>query len=76
MGDNLYVYGGQRSPSLKSKAMRTKTKATIEKYKVGTTHRYYDGNELMESKVKEVRVVGDTITVLLDNFYQFDLICY
>ena len=56
--------------------MRTKTKATIEKYKVGTTHRYYDGNELMESKVKEVREVGDTITVLLDNFYQFDLICY
>tara|TARA_R110000782_G_scaffold165856_1_gene257846 strand:+ start:1038 stop:1208 length:171 start_codon:yes stop_codon:yes gene_type:complete len=56
--------------------MNTQTKTTLESYKVGTTNRYYDGNKLTESKVKEVRTVGNVITVMLENFYKFEVVCH
>lgn len=55
--------------------MTTKTAQTLENYKVGSTQRYYDGMTLKESKVREVKVTGNTFRVGLENNFVIYVDC-
>ena len=55
--------------------MTTKTKEILKGYRIGTVVRYYDGMKLKESKVREVKVTGETFRVGLESNFVIHVEC-